>query len=358
MYSLFTNCKVVKGFLRAIIYDLQKNDYHLVPLEIEDVLRSPITPFDAKITENLLVADVIFPSSLPGSNHFEDMNLAFSHPSHISNVVCRVANESPIREIVALLETLRCYNVQFIIEDECDFEIGPLLFLISVSSFKHVELVISFPMSEKLITATNWSAHPEIRTIFIYKAPTPEISQLDAQHLLIIKSTQHDINGSPPKNESLFIVNVFMYTESLKFNTFYHKKLFIDKFGSLMPALDSTTTYGNVLQSNQDTLSLIQSHRFSRLAHITKEEIFVCNVCEFRHMCVDSRIPRPAKHGKWYHDTECNYNPFIAKWEHESGFRGLEESGITVNMYGIQINNEVLDRVLSLIYEVEELSVL
>jgi len=64
---------------------------------------------------------------------------------------------------------------------------------------------------------------------------------------------------------------------------------------------------------------------------IHKDLIDVCKDCEFRHMCVDSRLPIQRINGSWYHKTECNYNPYIGKWKGTNKYKTLEECGIIVN---------------------------
>ena len=71
-----------------------------------------------------------------------------------------------------------------------------------------------------------------------------------------------------------------------------------------------------------------------------KDETDVCKDCEFRHMCVDNRLPYERSPNEWYHKIECNYNPYIAKWEGEEGYRTLAECGVISNEEGFSIDHE------------------
>lgn len=78
-----------------------------------------------------------------------------------------------------------------------------------------------------------------------------------------------------------------------------------------------------------------------RLQYIGKHLTDICCDCEFRFVCMDSRKPVKSKgSGKYYHTTECNYNPYIAKWKSEEGYRTLAECGVRSDESGFSIDHE------------------
>jgi hypothetical protein len=62
-------------------------------------------------------------------------------------------------------------------------------------------------------------------------------------------------------------------------------------------------------------------------------------------MCVDNRVPIKRKKDEWYHKTECNYNPYIAKWQEEEGYKTLEECGVVSDENELQINHKQLEEI-------------
>jgi hypothetical protein len=62
-----------------------------------------------------------------------------------------------------------------------------------------------------------------------------------------------------------------------------------------------------------------------KLWAVKKDLIENCRECEFRQVCVDDRIPEQSINGYWKYDSECNYNPYIAKWKDEDGYISVEE---------------------------------
>ena len=63
---------------------------------------------------------------------------------------------------------------------------------------------------------------------------------------------------------------------------------------------------------------------------ITKDQIRVCQDCEYRYMCMDRRIPEPVPNGDdYYHQSSCGYNPYLGLWETEEGFEPAPYLGRT-----------------------------
>lgn len=62
-------------------------------------------------------------------------------------------------------------------------------------------------------------------------------------------------------------------------------------------------------------MKIISLPKCSNLWNITKDQIEVCKNCEFRYICPDNRIPLKRKENDYYHQTDCNYDPYKNKWK-------------------------------------------
>ena len=91
--------------------------------------------------------------------------------------------------------------------------------------------------------------------------------------------------------------------------------------------------------------AIINSNEFQNLWFSTKEITDICKSCEFRNMCFDNRTPKKRLDNTWYHNTECNYNPYIAKWAGEEGYKTLSECGIISNEDGFSIDEEKIAKI-------------
>ena len=89
-------------------------------------------------------------------------------------------------------------------------------------------------------------------------------------------------------------------------------------------------------------LFIINQPNFKELWNIRKEHTLICKDCEFRRLCVDNRIPHKINN-RWTHSTECEYNPYISKWNFEEGYLSLKDSGVELVNGELLIDKEKLD---------------
>jgi hypothetical protein len=102
--------------------------------------------------------------------------------------------------------------------------------------------------------------------------------------------------------------------------------LSINKNGDILNYLGYKNTFGKVNTHNIE--DIVFSSKFQKLWFVHKEQIDVCKDCEFRHICIDSREPLQRSDGTWYFQQECNYNPYICKWNYEDDFVSLNACGV------------------------------
>jgi hypothetical protein len=68
-------------------------------------------------------------------------------------------------------------------------------------------------------------------------------------------------------------------------------------------------------------------------------------------MCIGGRVPIQRKDGAWYHTSECCYNPYIAKWAGEEGYKSLKEVGVITNEMNTSFDIELINKTLTKLYE-------
>jgi hypothetical protein len=130
-------------------------------------------------------------------------------------------------------------------------------------------------------------------------------------------------------------------------NTYFNRKLYIDSDGFIKNAPECEDSVGFIedLNSLEDLKEIISTPAFQKYWFVHKDSCDICKGCEFRHMCVDNRIPYERTEKEWYHKIECNYNPFIAKWEGELGYKTLEECGVISNEKIFSIDHEKIQQI-------------
>ncbi len=160
---------------------------------------------------------------------------------------------------------------------------------------------------------------------------------------------------SSKKRNSNFRSNRNLFSESQLHHTYFNRKLYIGPNGEIKNAPECEETFGNIkdLNSVEDLKEIISTPAFQKYWFVHKDLCDVCKHCEFRHMCVDNRMPFERADNQWFHKIECNYNPFIAKWEGEIGYRTLSECGVISNENEFSIDHNRITEINKEIWEEE-----
>ena len=67
------------------------------------------------------------------------------------------------------------------------------------------------------------------------------------------------------------------------------------------------------------------SGRLEKNWYIRKDNIDVCQNCEYRYICTDCRAFIKDPNNIFSHPLKCTYNPYIAKWKDEDGWISVEQ---------------------------------
>lgn len=351
-YSFYNTCIPVSGFIRSAIYDFQLNDFYFTLKDINKVLKRMV---DEDIISTLIEKRTVFFDAVKDRTLKNNFEQEFDYPAHITNAIIELDSIENIKYIFKLLEILNCYNVQFVFSEGTSEEL--LLQSchqeITNSIIKHCEIILPYSSFIRNKDWMNFENFPELGLLIIYNAPETYFKHEDKQQpSIFFHSEKYSYaDHQNKKSKHLFSVNSLLYAESLKYNNYYHRKLFISQTGDIKNGPLVNKTYGNLYEKDFNPNAVVEDAEFQELGRIRKDEINVCHVCEFRYMCVDSRIPvKHLKENRWYHTDECNYNPFIAKWEHEKDYKPLIESGVYVKRDKMEIDYNRLSEVIEGLY--------
>lgn len=112
-----------------------------------------------------------------------------------------------------------------------------------------------------------------------------------------------------PKN---FTVNLGFYLESRSNNTCLYKKVAIDSIGNIKNCPSQTSSYGNI--NSIDLIDVLKSEEYLSLGKISKNQIEVCKICEFRNVCSDCRMYLQDSENLYSKPLKCNYDPKSTTW--------------------------------------------
>jgi len=352
MLTLINDTVLTKGYSRSVIMSFSKTEFDFIP----NLLYDNITKHNRKYTfedlkkrfntrypqlfkeyfsflnENQYITDI--PSSV--LDNFEDLPNSFDYPFTIENIIISLSD----------------LNFQILIDL---FEDLPANFTknygicVNASTHKLYKLIKTIMKRDVVFMKIliNEDIHFDFKEINEYR---------DLIELETIKNISSYLLSERYKLRwPQFSFNSIMYSESQAHHTYFNRKLYVGPKGEIKNAPECEETFGNIneIENAEELKHIIATPEFQKYWYIHKELCDVCKDCEFRHMCVDSRLPFQREDKSWYHKTECNYNPYICKWEGEEGYQTLEECGVISDEKGFSIDHERIAAINKILWEEE-----
>ena len=331
---LFAPCVWVPGRARGVVCDLQRGRAinlpdayselmaHLVGrrgdtlaellVELEEERR----PAFLGLLQFLMDQDLLFSTATP--ERFPPISLRFSHPSLISSAVLDVDNTSNhnLLSLVAELESIGCERlvVRLKMADPLTWleNLWPLLCAgrgMSVEVFMEpaqqteTEVLVSLVRREPRLAVLHKMAADVDEVVF--RAPSGFGS-------IVFHSAPLDLSLCRPPHQDELQVGLELFCESQAYNTFTHRKICISARGTLHNTVGTSPSFGDL---HHDSLrQVVAGSDFQAAWFLHKGRIEGCRDCEFRHLCVDPRLPDEVAPGKFVHTSPCFYDPERGRW--------------------------------------------
>lgn len=344
---LFECCKVVKGFKKSVLYDLQRHQHRIIPNDLADMLMKfnrkkvddirsyyPVEYWDT-IKENLEIlieGEYIFLTK--NVEAFPELSMKWESPSYITNAILELGDylNSP-QAIWDQLEKLGCEHIE--LRSYTPIDITFLKRLIeSTLEARILSIDLIIPYSEELFVDINnlfWE-HPRLSKIILHSSSKDMIvEEVDSRMLMLTQAVIDSNSHCGNICSSNFVVNVSSFTESQRFNSCLNGKLSIDKNGNIMNCLSMKKIYANI--NEVDLVELARTSKFQKLWTVNKDNIKVCKDCEYRYMCHDCRAYLDDPNDIYSKPLKCGYNPYLGEWNEWSQNPAKKKA---IEFYGMQ----------------------
>ncbi|MBS1941500.1 MAG: hypothetical protein JST38_11570 [Bacteroidetes bacterium] len=349
IFKLHEQVRLHKGQLRGVAYDLQRQDYWFLPLgvinaivelegkpieKLHERLRRPSMP-QGEWVDCLISREVIFPLPHGFLKNFPALDLTYAKPGKISTAVVPLPYID--HSIVKVLERAGCHHlaVEITAEETSGLNaLGPVLEGTSINSVS-LHFSYSAELDAKLVCLLKEPIHAKVKQVYIHSAPDTTVKK--NQGIALHYNTAITKEGYFRPS---LVLHQDTYLEALTWNVYFNRKIFLTRNGSVTIGDGEEMPLGHGKQRMHDLQVFLDGLGTPALWSSRKDEISVCDDCELRYMCIDPRVPVQRKDGSYYHNSECSYNPFIAKWSDEAGFAPLAECGVVSNAEGFTIDHE------------------
>lgn len=335
---LFACCFITKGASRSIIFDHQREELYFIPNRFADFLDncldSPLAKvrtqyqelisdeefheFEAFLEKNELCFRTSYPSKFPR------IEKNFDYPALIGNAIIDVNSQSShdYPRIFNQLDQVGCRDVQIRFYDFVDGnEIIKILDLVKSSHhLRSVELLLKFDPSlskEFLFELTNH--YIQIRNLILHSSPVDEIFKIYSKELRGGMGNIVFIQQQISSNQHCGIIsqayfnfgNIATYMESLHHNSCLNRKVGIDVDGTIKNCPSLPGSFGSIYHDSLQEICVIDE--FQTMWNISKDQIDICKVCEFRNNCSDCRA-FTANGDVYSKPSKCSYDPYSMSW--------------------------------------------
>lgn len=331
LLKLYPNVIPVKGYNRSLLVDLQKGTPYLVPNDLVDYLEqvpeTVVEEYEQFLIENELgiKIDEEFGACLT------PFPTDYYPTSQITNAILELDAHSSWN-LPSVLDQLDRLGTQFLEVRFLD-ETSLVKYLRILREHTHTTTIefiqILVPYSNGLksfLDAILSERFSRLSTIVVYNAS--EGFELNELYYNLVFTRQESVSREHCGNISpdSFTINTLAYARNRNYNSCLAHKISIDKDGLICNCPSADTPYGH---SDSVALSeVVKTAEFRSKWEVTKDQLLVCGVCEFRWICTDCRVYTVdgLENGK---PAKCGYNPYISKWNHEEGYLPEQDCGVS-----------------------------
>ncbi|MDP1843750.1 MAG: grasp-with-spasm system SPASM domain peptide maturase [Sediminibacterium sp.] len=329
--TLFNNTKITKGSKRSLICDTYKQVYFVMPNSViyflDSLNNNSIESLIRKFPENeKVINDYInfFISNKLGfltheklKNQFVKPNDDFESTSTITNSIIEVSKLTKpyLKRILFQLFELGC----------CHIELRFLLKFSNADIQILKKILILFPqISFQIIGLANINIHIKVwdtllkgnknfASLLLFNFNTDLLNRNNCpDKFFFSESTSFSRKNCGLIESGYFTINENHFNESLSFNSCLNKKISIDEFGDVKNCPSMSHSFGNIFKLN--LLEIVQKKEFLKYWYIKKDNIEVCNICEFRNICTDCRAYLQTPSNIFSKPLKCGYDPTTAVW--------------------------------------------
>jgi hypothetical protein len=341
---------IVKGYLRNVLFDLVRNKYDFISHEMFDFFKKyqnrklvGLSAAEKILLKEIIDKDWAFFSTQQEVSFFPKLSTEWHDNIYVQNAVIFYEGKEDILNLA--LSTLSsptgfCSYYTIIITSDVKKEtIARMLSILKKFSSIKVEIFIKYGDWINKFNDNRFEII-QIHLVTIFKAPI-QIQRRRVVH--VAQDLEFDFI-----DYNYFNPNINTYIESLRYNLFYHKKVIISESGYFVKSLvDKNPILKLTKQNLPKVLNLLSK---INKWDISKDKIDVCKICEFRNMCLDSCEIIERNNRSYFRKKECNYNPYIAKWDNEINYKKLVDCGVSVTTEKFKMNKLKLLQTINSIY--------
>ena len=311
-YILAGNCLFVKGYSKNLLIDFQKNNWYHIDFDIPNKTDIDINELSDEIKKHLINEQMILKISTDLSGFFPQINLEFDTPAYIESVIIDRTKQSSysLSKLVNWLDSLstKLYQVRFFGEYR-DSDIEEIILLTEKGICESIDLILPYEKDLDTRFIQRIRKYPKINSVTFYNCPLGIQLKTETNRLVYTKQNIGSSDCCGIVHPAFFVNTKQHILKSINYNSCLYKKLGIDTDGVIKNCPSMKESIGNLQNLNSVNIDSLETPQW----FIKKDEIAVCQDCEFRYICTDCRVK--VVDGENSRPSTCQYNPYTNKWK-------------------------------------------
>lgn len=338
LFKLHSSIKMVKGFNRSALYDLERKKIYFIPNSLYFILNnySDIIKIKKKFVDEIVVIDEYFSFLIKNElinfvnnetiNLFKDINKMYDNSSNIIHASLIIYSKKiDVKNIITELNANTTLEVEIRFLYDAEYkDIIKILQEFNNTKIKAIKIYLKYNKNivEK-INITIKNINYRLTRITFYSSPINNIKKIGKVNELLVVYNKNTIINETKTIPSVvpFVINKDLFLESVNYNSFYNKKIYIDSDGNISPTIYFNPKFK---LDNNGIKNIITKPVFTNLWKLKKDKIITCKDCELRYLCIDARLPN-NNNGEYSFDSECGYNPYISLWKGQDNWISTKE---------------------------------
>lgn len=335
VFVLHPSCLAVAGHAAGLICDLRRSQYVQVPKTLVEVLQDHPQPTWQELLDDYADEEILksyfeflvaqeygFWTSTPEC--YPAMKVDWDHPALITNAIIDYGTGSKhdYRSLIRQLDALGCEQLELRFFTPIEkAALDEILRETNATDFLGVQLLLQ----AEGVPSPDWLAmlceqYPRVNTIILSGAAEEGMSLVGKKgqphqglsHLISTTQVLGSDTHCGVVHPEYFSVNATAAREALSHNSCLNRKLGIDEKGYIRNCPSMPQQFGH--HKEVKLAEAIAQQEFQSVWGITKDQVAVCQDCEFRYICTDCRAHRVDEGNPLAKPAGCSYDPYTVTW--------------------------------------------
>lgn len=334
---IYPFCKIIKGYARSAIYDLELNKLHSISNGVYAFIEASQGRSEKEIYALFYESDREAIGALISSLiekrivRFVDKEDYFrflpmqNHPqrdSLLDNFVIDIDSDSDY-DITQVLEKIHSFCLQAI-QIRFLYPIHYKLFtaivnIVYKTCIDSIEIVVPYTTIKDCEDLYKlFDDYQNITNMYIWDAESNNVEDYKQCRIIYMRNKINSSDSCGKISSDSFLCSKKFFLEAQDYNTCLARKCAIDKNGVIKNCPYISYGFGYIDETTAEELqNIVQEVAFTKLFTIKKDDIQTCNVCEFCYACFDCRVFISEKENLHSKPLKCSYNPYTANWNNK-----------------------------------------